>query len=607
VKLAHLARIGILLCGACLVVTTQSVVGYSTAARQSAAAPPFAHVVVIVMENTSASSIIGNTGQAPYINSLAAQYSYSSNNFAVAHPSLPNYLALTGASTFGITTDCSPAQCPVNATNLMDRVESAGLTWKAYMEGMPAACSTTDSYPYAVKHNPFVYYNNIRNNASRCQSHVVPFTQVSGDFASASTTPAFAWITPDMCHDMHDCSIATGDAWLSTQIPAILSSPAFTTQNSVLLLTWDEDDFSGNNRVDLVVAGPQVNRGYISSAAHNHYSMLSTIENAWNLAALTSNDSTATPMTEFFGASNPSTPCSGAALTATPPPSQMAGTAVLFTGSAGGCPNPQYRFLMQQPSGSWQVIQDYSSLATYSWNSTGAPGGSEHFGVWVRDTSSAAAYDTFTSIPYMLTTLACGSITASATPLTPSTSGTSITITASASTCPNPRDAFWMRASGLSTWQLVQGYSTSTTYRWNSSGALPGTEQFGVWIRDASSGAAYDTYASLPYTVTLASCTSVNASASPVSPSVSGMSVTISGAATGCPNALYAFWMLPQGSTTWQLVQGYSTTATYRWNSTGALPGTERFSVWVRDASGAIYITPMGSYDAYAGIAYSVT
>src|SRR5438105_935267 len=113
---------------------------------------------------------------------------------------------------------------------------SAGLRWKAYMESMPSACLTTDSYPYAVKHNPFVYYNDIRTNASRCQSHVVPFTQLSTDLQSASTTPSYSWITPNMCNDMHDCSIATGDAWLSSHLPAILTSPAFTTQNSLLLL-----------------------------------------------------------------------------------------------------------------------------------------------------------------------------------------------------------------------------------------------------------------------------------------------------------------------------------------------------------------------------------
>src|SRR5881628_2404814 len=107
-NIGRLARACVLLCCAGLVTTIPA-----TSATQSATVPSFAHVVVVVMENTNA---------------------YSTNNFAITHPSLPNYLALTGASTFGITSDCSPSVCPVNATNLMDRVEGAGLSWKAYME-----------------------------------------------------------------------------------------------------------------------------------------------------------------------------------------------------------------------------------------------------------------------------------------------------------------------------------------------------------------------------------------------------------------------------------------------------------------------------------------
>src|SRR5437867_2294856 len=285
----RLARFCVVLCSAAVIGAVPSTASSATSATQSAVMPPFAHVVVVVMENTSASSIIGNTSQASYINSLAGQYAYASNDFAVSHPSLPNYLALTGASTFGITSDCSPTTCPVNATNLMDRIESSGRSWKAYMESMPTSCATTDAYPYAVKHNPFVYYNDIRTNASRCQSHVVPFTQLGTDLRSASTTPSYSWITPNMCNDMHDCSIATGDAWLRILIPAILSSPAVTTQNSVLLLTWDEDDFTGSNQVDLVVAGSQVTRGLLPRVATNQYSILSTLEAAWNMPALNAN------------------------------------------------------------------------------------------------------------------------------------------------------------------------------------------------------------------------------------------------------------------------------------------------------------------------------
>src|SRR5882762_7402141 len=328
-KPGRLAQISLALFCAGLATTS------GASANQSAVVPTFAHVVVVVMENTSASSIIGNTSQAPYINGLAAQYAYASNAFAITRPSLPNYLALTGASTFGITTDCSPAACPVNATNLMDRIEAAGLSWKAYMESMPSACSTADAYPYAVKHNPFVYYNDIRTNASRCQSHVVPFTQLTTDLQSASSLPAFSWITPNMCNDMHDCSIATGDTWLSQKIPSILSSPAFTTQNSLLILTWDEDDFSGNNRVDAVLAGSQVKKAYASNVSYNHYSILSTVEAAWGMAPLTSNDTSAATMTDFFGTPVVLVPCTSAGLSPANA-TQLVGPVLTFSATSTG-------------------------------------------------------------------------------------------------------------------------------------------------------------------------------------------------------------------------------------------------------------------------------
>ena len=502
----RLARICVVLCSAAVIGAVPSTASSATSATQSAVVPSFAHVVVVVMENKSASSIIGNTSQASYINGLAAQYSYASNDFAISHPSLPNYLALTGASTFGITSDCSPAACPVNATNLMDRIESSGRSWKAYMESMPTSCATTDAYPYAVKHNPFVYYNDIRTNASRCQSHVVPFTQLGTDLRSASTTPSYSWITPNMCNDMHDCSIATGDAWLRTQIPAILSSPAFTTQNSVLLLTWDEDDSSGNNRVDLVVAGPNAVRGQVSAVSYNHYSILSTVESAWGVAALNANDSSATTLASFFGASTPSTSCSGATIASTPQSSQMAGTQVAFTGSTSACPNPRYEFWARwQGHTDWQLLQGYSTSSTYSWNSTGAATGTENIGVWVKDASSAGSLDASVSLPFSVTAAGCASVTASASPASVAHgSGTHVTITGAASSCTsaNPRYEFWMRPASVSTWQLVQAYATSGTYSWNSTGAAPGKVYFGVWVADARSPKIVDAFAGLQVTVT---------------------------------------------------------------------------------------------------------
>src|ERR1700736_4451544 len=146
-----------------------------------AAVPSFSHVFVIVMENHEYGAVIGSA-EAPYINSLAATYGLATNYYGASHPSLPNYLALTAGSTFGIASDCTT--CYVNATNIADQVESSGRSWKAYIEDMPTPCFTgASSGNYAMKHNPFMYYNDIRNNPGRCGTHVVPFTQFCLDMS----------------------------------------------------------------------------------------------------------------------------------------------------------------------------------------------------------------------------------------------------------------------------------------------------------------------------------------------------------------------------------------------------------------------------------------
>ena len=261
--------------------------------------PDFDHIFVVVEENKSYSQIMGSSA-APYINSFASQYGLATNYHAVRHPSLPNYLTLIGGSTFGITTDCSPATCPVNAPNLADSIEASGRSWKGYMELMPVACGTVTSGTYAPKHNPFVYFNNIRTNSQRCASHVVSYPQLAADLATTATTPDFAFITPDLCSDMHNCSISTGDNWLRVALPLIFNSPAWKTQNSVLFLIWDEDDSSSTNHVPALVIGPGVKPGFWSSAAYGHYSLLHTIEAAWHLPTLTSNDANAAVMSDFW-------------------------------------------------------------------------------------------------------------------------------------------------------------------------------------------------------------------------------------------------------------------------------------------------------------------
>jgi phosphatidylinositol-3-phosphatase len=255
------------------------------------------------MENEEANSVIGN-GAAPYINSLAQQYSMAANYYGIRHPSLPNYLELLGGSTFGVSSDCT--DCFVNASNLIDQLESAHKSWKAYMEDMPSPCFVGNAGNYAQKHDPFIYFNDIRNNPARCKN-IVPLSGFSSDL-TANTLPNFVWITPNLCHDMHDCSVSTGDSWLKGFLPQILNSPAL--QSSALFLLWDEGDSSSSagccqiargGHIPMLVISPLSKPGYVSNVNYDHASMLLTIEEAWGLGKLRDAACSCTnALTDFF-------------------------------------------------------------------------------------------------------------------------------------------------------------------------------------------------------------------------------------------------------------------------------------------------------------------
>jgi acid phosphatase len=276
----------------------------SVSPESTAGVPHFSHIFQIIMENKAYNSVIGNSS-APYINSLAQQYGLATNYYAIRHPSLPNYVALIGGSTFGITNDCT--SCFIDAPNLVDQLESAGKSWHAYMEDMPSACFVGDQGQYRQKHNPFIYFNNIRQNPARCNK-IVPFGQFAQDLAT-NNLPNYVWITPDMCNDTHDCPTATGDAWLHTWVPQILASPAWQ-QNGVLFITYDESasrDSSGccqgavGGHVMTLVLSPLGKPAYQATTAYDHYSLLRTIEDAWGMPRLNGAACACTPsLADFF-------------------------------------------------------------------------------------------------------------------------------------------------------------------------------------------------------------------------------------------------------------------------------------------------------------------
>ncbi len=283
--------------------------------------------------------------------------------------------------------------------------------------------------------------------------------------------------------------------------------------------------------------------------------------------------------------------CSSVTLTAAPPSTAPVGSTVTLTATATGpnCVSPQYQYWMRPAAGAWTMLQDYSAANTYNWTST-TPSGAYYLGVHARALASGAPFESLASIPYTLAPTACSAVSLSALPTSGQPSGTQVTFTA-AGTCPgpNPLYEFWARWQGYTSWQLLQGYSQSTVYHWNSTGASAGTEYFGVWVKDAgSTTSTFDANASIPYSVVTAACASVAVSAAPTSVvHGSGTHITITGAASGCTNTnpLYEFWMRPAWLNTWQLVQAYTTNASYDWNTTGAPAGTIYFGVWAKDSA----------------------
>jgi phospholipase C len=197
---------------------------------------------------------------------------------AIRQPSLPNYIAATSGDTWGIADDGAPAAHPLTAPSIFSQVRDAGMTWRSYQESAPASCSLTSSGLYAVKHDPAPYYLGIRAD---CASWDVPLGTTSAgrlvDDITAGTLPAFSFITPNLCNDMHDCSVATGDRWLSQIVPKILAGPNYLAGDTALVITFDEGT-STSNRIATIVVSPTTPAGTRSAAAFDHYSLLRTTE-----------------------------------------------------------------------------------------------------------------------------------------------------------------------------------------------------------------------------------------------------------------------------------------------------------------------------------------
>jgi len=325
------------------------------------------HVFVIMLENHSQQGVIGDPN-APFITSLAHQYASATNYYGVTHPSLPNYVAFLSGSNWWSNSD-NPAQ-RFDHVNLVDQLEQAHRTWAGYMEAMPTD-KLADYWPsssnalYASKHNPFVLFEDIRTDPAR-MANVKPYTDFATDLKKESTTPNFSFIVPDQCNDMHggvytavpghpettcpygsandDANDAAlkqkADAWVKAAVGTIMASPAWKGGKSVIVVTADEGDYSGNTTNGgwaspagccdspiLPAGAADVNSawpggvyggglvptvvvtnhggktdGYVDPTPYNHYSLLATIEQIWGLDRLgyASDTAQVTPMLDLF-------------------------------------------------------------------------------------------------------------------------------------------------------------------------------------------------------------------------------------------------------------------------------------------------------------------
>jgi phosphatidylinositol-3-phosphatase len=266
----------------------------ASGAAQSATppVPAFDHVVVVVFENKEVGSVLGSRS-APTFNLYARTYARLTQSYAVAHPSLPNYLALVSGSTFGIRSSCTV--CLVAAPSVADTIEASGRTWKAYAEDLPApGYLGAFSGGYAKKHNPFAYFQRIVRDPERAR-RIVPLGQLSTDLA-AGTFPDFAFVVPNLCNSMHDCSVGVGDRWLRQRIGPLLRLP-----RTVVFVTFDEGRSSvrGGGHIATLAVGTAVKQRVAFKRVTTHYGLLRTIEDAWGLPRLGAS-ARATPVTGIW-------------------------------------------------------------------------------------------------------------------------------------------------------------------------------------------------------------------------------------------------------------------------------------------------------------------
>ena len=286
----------------------------TTGSSSVADMPVTGTVYTIVLENEGASVL----SEMPYATSLTKQYASAGAYYSDHHPSLPNYLLMTSGTDHDVTDDDGPEKHPIAGTeNLADQLDEAQVPWRAYMEDMGEPCLMQDKGRYSVHHNPFVYYTSFANDSARCAKHDVDMaTHFADDLKSNEFD--FMWITPNKCHDGHDCPPAEADKWLQQIVPQIMASDGYK-QGGAIFIVWDEGGpdatyvFGGKQTTPFIVVSDHVaSRGFTSKTLYSHDSYLATIQDFFSLPRLATTKASA-PMADLFTAVQPSaTPATSA-------------------------------------------------------------------------------------------------------------------------------------------------------------------------------------------------------------------------------------------------------------------------------------------------------
>jgi hypothetical protein len=301
------AATAVLVAVAIVVLAASGPGGHTTAPAHATHASPAAdprgrfprprRVALLVLENRSYEQVIGSP-RAPYLNHLARTGALETRAYALAHPSLPNYIALTGGHTYEIHHNCST--CDTEATNLVDQLNHAHISWRAYFQGIPSVGSLAIRQgEYSAHYNPFTYYSRTRSR-DLTQDRIVPFTRLGHDLAGRSL-PRFSWIAPDLAHDWHNRSLRAADRYARQLVPRVLRALG---PRGLLYVTWDEGRRSdtrglhghGGGRIALIAAGPLARHHAVSRRGVNQYALLRSLEAGFGLDALGDAGHPSTPL-----------------------------------------------------------------------------------------------------------------------------------------------------------------------------------------------------------------------------------------------------------------------------------------------------------------------